>query len=332
LPDDGEPPIRLLRPLLGVSRHDLHAYLHSYGLSWREDGSNRNTHHPRNFLRHQVLPLLATVNPNIHATLARTAELLAAEAHHAEMRDRAALAASTHEDAPQTRIVLNWFHLAALDLATQRGVLRQALAMVGIDLREVGMEGVETLLDTTATPPSGPHPLVAGWAWTTLHSEGKLLLALHRADALPIVPQHPHLTHPLPTPLNVPEEGGLLHKGWQLHSTHLAPNALPPDWRSSDNGWHFFGDAGICADLLLTTPHTGMRMAPLGMGGHTRAVGDIFTDHKIHPSLRAGWPVVIDRAGRVIWLCGLAVAEEARVRPTIQRVRVLRWQRVETAS
>jgi tRNA(Ile)-lysidine synthase len=223
-------------------------------------------------------------------------------------------------------MVLDWFHVAALDLATQRGVLRQALAALGIDGREVGMEGIATLLDGAHTSNSGPHPLVAGWAWTTLRAEGKLLLALHRVDDLPITPQHPHLATPLPAPLGIPAEGMLLQQEWHLYSTLLAPDALPPDWRSGNNGWHFYGDADLCGDLRLTTPQAGMRMAPLGMGGHTRAVGDIFTDHKIHPTLRAGWPVVIDRAGRVIWLCGLAVAEGARVGPSTERVRVLRWQ------
>jgi tRNA(Ile)-lysidine synthase len=331
LPDSEEPSLRLVRPLLGLRRDDLHAYLRSYGLTWREDSSNLDTDHPRNFLRHNVLPLLARVNPNIHATLARTAELLAAEADHAQARDQAALAASTYEDAPLTRIVLDWFHLAALDLATQRGVLRHALVTLGIDGREVGMEGIDTLLEMAYIPTGGPHPLVAGWVWTPLRAEGKSLLALHRADALPITLQHPHLVTPLPTPLSVPAEGMLRQQGWHLHSTHLAPDALPPDWRSGNNGWHFLGDAEMCGDLRLTTPHAGMRMAPLGMGGHTRAVGDIFTDHKIHPTLRAGWPVVINSAGHVIWLCGLTVADHVRVRPTTECVRVLRWQRAAEA-
>ena len=50
-------------------------------------------------------------------------------------------------------------------------------------------------------------------------------------------------------------------------------------------------------------------MAPLGMGGHTRNLGDIFTDHKITPALRPGWPLITNAHGRVLWLCGLVVAE-----------------------
>jgi tRNA(Ile)-lysidine synthase len=72
LPDEEQPPIRLVRPLLGVSRASIHDYLRSKGLQWREDASNQETTHLRNRLRHEVLPVLADINPNIHATLART--------------------------------------------------------------------------------------------------------------------------------------------------------------------------------------------------------------------------------------------------------------------
>ncbi len=58
-----------------------------------------------------------------------------------------------------------------------------------------------------------------------------------------------------------------------------------------------------------------MRMAPLGMGGHTRALGNIFTDRKVAPALRPGWPVITDASGRVLWLCGLVAAEGAVAPP-----------------
>ena len=366
LPDNQLPAIRLVRPLLGVSRAELHAYLQSYGLTWREDSSNGELVHLRNTLRHQVLPQLAAINPNIHATLARTADLLAAEAAHAEQRDRVALAAWKREYTPSTRIVLDLFHLAQSDQATQRGVLRHALLTLGIDLRAVGMAGIDTLLDQTRMPTaSGPHPLIAGWAWTILrdpstHNASSLdtswpsptnqcasfrqvsdetslrprtqedidhyQLSLHRADASPIAIAHPHFDAPITTPISLPLQGILMHNGWQLHSQRIAPAALPDNWRSGEQPWQLYCDAEQSGALALTTFRAGMSIAPLGMGGKQRAIGDIFTDHKIPTSLRAGWPVVINRAGEVVWLCGLVVAEAVRVQSTTRQVRHVSWQ------
>lgn len=48
----------LLRPLLAVPRDELERYARRHGLSWIEDPSNGESFYARNFLRHEVLPLL----------------------------------------------------------------------------------------------------------------------------------------------------------------------------------------------------------------------------------------------------------------------------------
>lgn len=47
-----------IRPLLGVARADLQAYLRSTGLEWLEDPSNAAAKYRRNRVRHELLPLL----------------------------------------------------------------------------------------------------------------------------------------------------------------------------------------------------------------------------------------------------------------------------------
>jgi tRNA(Ile)-lysidine synthase len=141
---------------------------------------------------------------------------------------------------------------------------------------------------------------------------------------------------PLTTPLPLPLTGTLTHAGWQLQSTLLAPSDLPADWRSRSQPWRLFCDAEQSGELYLTTPQAGMKIAPLGMGGHHRAVGDIFTDHKIAPYLRPGWPVLVVGDGvagdgatgdhAVVWLCGLTMADSVRLHPGTHQVRQLVWQ------
>jgi tRNA(Ile)-lysidine synthetase-like protein len=232
--------------------------------------------------------------------------------------------------------------LAQVDLATQRGTLRQALLALGIDLRTVGLEGIDTLLDhmhdsTRASIPSGPHPLIAGWAWTILcHSQvernDKLQLSIHRAGALPVEIDHPHLGAPLLRALAIPVQGALTLDRWQLSSSLLTPDELPADWRSRALPWRFFGDAAQCGELFLATFRPGMSIAPLGMDGHQRALGDIFTDHKIAPFVRPGWPVVVTQHNQVVWLCGMIVSEAVRVQPTTRQVRHLLWQPLDSES
>jgi tRNA(Ile)-lysidine synthase len=69
-------PATLLRPLLGMGRADLAAYLSDRRQLCRSDGSNRDVRFTRNRIRHELLPLLAAdYNPNIVKALLHLGEL-----------------------------------------------------------------------------------------------------------------------------------------------------------------------------------------------------------------------------------------------------------------
>jgi len=64
----------LLRPILGVDRSVLEAYARKHELRWVEDGSNTDVNYPRNFLRHEVIPVLAQRFPAYRTTMMRSAQ------------------------------------------------------------------------------------------------------------------------------------------------------------------------------------------------------------------------------------------------------------------
>lgn len=66
---------RLYRPLLMLDREALLGYAQCHGLRWIEDPSNDDRQLRRNFLRHEVLPLLEAHWPACRESLARSAEL-----------------------------------------------------------------------------------------------------------------------------------------------------------------------------------------------------------------------------------------------------------------
>lgn len=61
----------LLRPLLDVPQAALKAYAKTHQLTWSEDPSNAQTTLDRNFLRHNVLPVLRARWPSANETLSR---------------------------------------------------------------------------------------------------------------------------------------------------------------------------------------------------------------------------------------------------------------------
>lgn len=66
----------ILRPLLEISRNRIEAYARQNKLNWINDESNDSTIFNRNFLRHEILPLLRKRYPNYPKTLLRTSRHL----------------------------------------------------------------------------------------------------------------------------------------------------------------------------------------------------------------------------------------------------------------
>lgn len=64
LPKNG----KLVRPLLEISKDEIKKYVTENNLSYREDSSNASDKYDRNKIRQSVLPVLNTVNKNLHKT------------------------------------------------------------------------------------------------------------------------------------------------------------------------------------------------------------------------------------------------------------------------
>lgn len=60
---------RLIRPLLGFTRKDIHEYAVSHGLQWHEDSTNADSAYKRNCIRNEVFPLFERLNPSFLTTL-----------------------------------------------------------------------------------------------------------------------------------------------------------------------------------------------------------------------------------------------------------------------
>lgn len=68
---------KLLRPLLDVPRKMLLEYAKQHRLTWVEDESNADSKFDRNFIRHEILPVLAKQYPAIRQTVSRSAQHMA---------------------------------------------------------------------------------------------------------------------------------------------------------------------------------------------------------------------------------------------------------------
>jgi tRNA(Ile)-lysidine synthase len=122
------------RPLLGVWRAEIDAYVAKHGLAFREDASNTDPRHTRNRLRHELLPAIErALGRDVRTTIWRTAEILRAE-------DELLAAMIAEQDlSPELSVPA----LIALPLAIQRRLLHAWLKAQGVP--DVGYDEVEAV-------------------------------------------------------------------------------------------------------------------------------------------------------------------------------------------
>lgn len=66
----------IVRPLLQFSREAIKTYAKSNNLNWREDSSNSSRKYLRNKLRHEIVPILKEINPQLLDSFKKTIENL----------------------------------------------------------------------------------------------------------------------------------------------------------------------------------------------------------------------------------------------------------------
>ncbi len=120
-------PAWLVRPLLGYSRDELRQYAAAHDLDWIDDPSNEDRSFDRNYLRHEVFPILQARWPDASSRLRQSA-LLAGEA--ALLLDQ--LADSDLQSLGARADRLSVAGLRALDEERQRNVLRYTIRELGL--------------------------------------------------------------------------------------------------------------------------------------------------------------------------------------------------------
>ncbi len=117
----------IIRPLLEISHAQAIAYCRQHHIVPLEDVSNTDPRFLRNRIRHELLPLLESLNPGIRATLLRNAEVMRVDAEWIEAQVDASWPTVVLAEQDDS-VRLNLAALLALPLSIQRHLLRRVTA------------------------------------------------------------------------------------------------------------------------------------------------------------------------------------------------------------
>lgn len=280
----------LVRPLLSFSRDELLDYAAQHGLSWIEDPSNAAQVQDRNFLRHEILPRLASRWPEAASRLQRSSAIASDAA--ALLDELAAIDALTLRDArdtPQCIVRLHTDALRALPPARQRNVLRYVIRQQGLPTPTAAQ--LEQVLETLLPARDDAAPLVR-WSGVEIRRYRQQLYVLR--GELPSTPADIGIIAGART---VQLEGGL----GRLRFAADAALGLAP--------------ALVERGLELRYRYGGEEFRPVGQS-HTRTLKKLLQEAGIVPWMRDRIPLLY-ADGELVAVADLWLAAAAAQRPGV---------------
>jgi len=314
----GIPPKRgpIVRPLLDVRRAEILAYLARLRQPFRTDSSNQDRAIPRNWVRHELIPMLARhVKGDIVDVLAREAALLRDET---ELLDRLALDAGAivERRGAGPTVALDAAALAGLPPALARRVVRRALGKTGSG-RFHGFDHVEQVIDLARSATKGSR--AADLPGVRVERNGAEVVLSERGPRAPRRREAFWYRLAVPGRIAVPECGCVI----EARARRWSAAELPLAKAVSAGGRRAVVAAKAAAGgLAVRSRRPGDAFRPFGMRGRKK-LQDVLTDRKVPRAERDRVPLVVDAADKILWVGGHILAEEARATARTRRVVVL---------
>lgn len=285
-PSPVDPNIRILRPLLEISRDEIESFVRDNKIPFREDSTNAEFQADRNRIRHRIIPKLRQeAGPNFQTTILR---------HIAKTRDHADLARSSARAWLQSQ---NQF--SALPEWLRREIIATQLDDAKIPITA---QRLDALLKA-----DGARISINSQKTIALDSQGRLqnFSELWPTDSMPLelttpgqatfsnvsitwtFPTHPNL-FPLPNQIT-------------FDADRVGPQITLRHWQQGDR------------------IHLSGRASP-------RPLHEMLSRNKIPRDRRHRLLVATTTAGEIFWVEGLRITEKFKIAPASKRFLEWRWQ------
>lgn len=315
----------IIRPLLGVTHAQTVAYCQQHDIAPIEDASNADPTYTRNRVRHQLLPLLESINPGFRAMLLRSAAVMRSDFEYIEAQVDACwsqVILSEQENA----ITLQTDALATLPVSLQRHLLRRITARLcdgqsPLEPRHYAL--IEQFLHDPAERRARsldlPRELRVTRIMQNATFERLLSIGCMNRDEKRPYNNGEKVVLPIPGEVAVPGTGWIA-RAEMLTSETLAKvkDALrredwPEVWKLLPATRYavYMDAASLGKALQVRTRQPGDRLQPLGMQ-HEKKVQDILVDKHIARTERDAIPLFFS-ASHCIWLAGVALDERVRL-------------------
>ncbi len=293
----GIPPRRgnIVRPLLQVKRQSILSYLKMNGIPHREDESNQDLAYTRNRLRHEVVPILTSINPNLASTIATSAQSLRQDNDY--INAVAARHADLIQPAKKNRVISRTA-LLHLPAAIASRILYRTLDEIGVGRKDISATHIKSILSLLENhDPSSRVTLPRGAIVQRVYDELLFTKTSDFSDTF----------YPIPLPME--GEIHVSHLPWTITITPCLASNLP------SSGMVFFLDAAKAAQTPLEIrPRKSGDTIRLFHHKETKTIKKFMIDAKIPRHMRELIPIFATKT-EVVAVAGLGPAAQWTAAP-----------------
>lgn len=312
-------PVRghVVRPLLGLERRDIEAYLEQMQVSYCQDCTNETDAYARNRIRHHILSYAEQeICRGVTAHLCRTADIfIEIEDYMKEQVERAGESCVTRENA---RLNIDCQVFASLHPALQKGLLLTLLKELSPAHKDMGMQQVEQVqilcLQSGNRALSLPQGVVARRSYDR------------------VVLERPQEQKPITVPLQiqVPQSPG------ECISCHVAGGILQLRRMENEKNVNLSGnlytkwiDCDRIEELLeWRTRRTGDYLEICTTSGRGRkSIKKLFIDEKVPLQERDHIPLLA-QGSHVLWVAGGRISEFCKINSNTKHILQVEYKRI----
>jgi len=284
----------IIRPLMCLCRDEVLTYAKVMNIDWREDKSNKDTKYTRNYIRHELIPIIENnINPSTVQILCNEAKSFKEDSDFINnlAKDAAVLAVKTdngymmHDE--------NFMYLAP---SIRKRAIKILLSKIGkkTDLYEKNITAIEALFEKRRT---GATIQIPGEYEARAHVMGVELIKKEGAEA--------KLKEML---LNL--EGTTYLSTGDIIRCEMAENIGKAQISHSRNV-QYIDYMALKENPVVRARAQGDIIHPLGAGG-TKKLKDYFIDKKINRWERDNIPLIAIE-NEIIWVIGVGVGEKYKI-------------------
>lgn len=291
----------VIRPLLFATRQDIETFALEKKLPYRVDSSNLKDDYLRNFLRHNLIPIIKeNINPNIAATIFRTSMLFNdLDQFLSELTRKQLPEIIIQKKTDEIIIDLNKLH--------QKPIFLQEHFLFNITKeftkQEVHFSTVRAIHKTTYSEPGTSCSLRIDSVFFKDRNIGVFR----------------NLKNILPFTYNI-----MIGNDYKFEHFYFKSEYVESAQLNDNPNEEYIDGKLINNDLIIRNWNEGDYFYPIGMEGKKK-LSDFFVDEKL-PIFKKPTIPILESNGKIVWICGMRLDNRFKLTPKTKKIVKLVYQ------